>query len=123
HHIHNRMIPLHNSYTLSIKASQDLSPYEQSKALLIDSRGRSQGGVYENGFVKSTLREFGSFYIGLDTQAPVIRPLNISDNKSMAGISRINLKISDDLSGIKSFNGFIDDQWVLMEYDPKSASL
>src|SRR5690606_21891435 len=67
--------------------------------------------------------EFGSFYIGVDTQAPTIRPLNISENKSMAQASRISLKISDNLSGIKSFNGYIDGEWVLMEYDSKSASL
>lgn len=123
HHVHNRMIPVHNSYSLSIKPTQELSTSLQSKALLVDSRGGSQGGVYENGFVKANVRELGSFYIGVDTQAPVIRPINIGEGKSMAGVSRINLKISDNLSGIKSFNGYIDDQWVLMEYDSKSASL
>jgi len=123
HNVHNRMIPLHNAYSLSIKANAELPAHLQSKALLIDTRGRSHGGAYENGFVKGNVREFGSFYVGVDTQAPVIRPLNISENQSMAGISRINLKISDNLSGIKSFNGYIDDKWVLMEYDSKTASL
>lgn len=123
HNVHNRMIPLHNAYSLSIKANAELPAHLQSKALLIDTRGRSHGGAYENGCVKGNVREFGSFYVGVDTQAPVIRPLNISENKSMAGISRINLKISDNLSGIKSFNGYIDDKWVLMEYDSKTASL
>ena len=123
HNIHNRMIPLHSSYALSIKAHDDLPAHLQSKTLLVDTRGRAHGGNFENGFVTAQVREFGSFYIGVDTQAPVIRPLNISENKSMAGISHINFKISDNLSGIKSFNGYIDDQWVLMEYDAKTASL
>src|SRR5690606_28542895 len=65
HNIHNRMIPIHNAYTLHIKPTQELSPYLQSKALLIDTRGRSHGGAYEDGFVKAMVREFGSFYIGV----------------------------------------------------------
>jgi len=123
HNVHNRMIPIHNAYSLSIKVNPELPAHLQSKALLVDTRGRSHGGAYNNGFVKGNVREFGSFYVGVDTQAPVVRPLNISENKSMTGISRINLKISDNLSGIKSFNGYIDDKWVLMEYDSKTASL
>jgi len=123
HHIHNRMIPLHSSYTLSIKANPELTPDLQSKALFINSRGFSAGGTYKDGYVTGNVLEFGNFYIGIDTQAPVIRPLNISENKVMTGISQINLKISDNLSGIKSFNGYIDGHWVLMQYDAKTASL
>jgi len=33
------------------------------------------------------------------------------------------LKISDDLSGIKSYRGEIDGKWVLLEYSPKHSSL
>ncbi|MGY0040460.1 hypothetical protein [Pedobacter sp. NJ-S-72] len=32
-------------------------------------------------------------------------------------------KIRDNLSGIKSFNGYIDGNWVLMEFDTKTATL
>ncbi|RZK54097.1 MAG: M23 family peptidase, partial [Pedobacter sp.] len=32
-------------------------------------------------------------------------------------------RISDNLSGIKSFNGYIDGKWILMEFDTKTASL
>src|SRR5699024_3142640 len=94
HHIHNRMTPLHKPYTLSIKASPELTPDLQSKAIFIDSRGYSYGGVYKDGYVTGSVQEFGNFHIGVDTQAPVIRPLNISPNKVMTGIPQINLKIS-----------------------------
>lgn len=32
-------------------------------------------------------------------------------------------RISDNLSGIKTFNAMINGQWVLMEYEPKTGSL
>ena len=41
----------------------------------------------------------------------------------MANESRISFKISDNLSGINSFKGMIDGQWILMEFDPKTATL
>src|SRR5690606_37067030 len=122
HAIHNRMIPLHSGFSLSILA-EDLPQHLHSKALIIDSRGRSQGGTYLNGYVSAKVSELGNFYIGVDTIAPVIRPINITENKVMTAIKRVDFKISDNLSGIQSFNAYINGEWVLMEYDTKSASL
>lgn len=122
-HVHNRMIPVHSGYTLYIKPDNSLTAALQGKALIVNSQGDSQGGAYEDGFVKSTLRSLGSFYIAVDTVSPTVTPVNISPEKSMKGIARINLKIRDNLSGIRYFKGYIDDHWVLMEYDSKTASL
>ena len=35
----------------------------------------------------------------------------------------IRVNIKDDLSGIKSYRGEIDNKWILMEYDPKRERL
>src|SRR5690606_10109325 len=83
-----------------------------------------KGGTYSNdGYVTAQVNEFGNFYVGIDNTAPSIRAVNISENKVMTNISQMNFKISDDLSGIQSFNGYLNSQWVLMEYDSKTASL
>lgn len=121
-HIHNRMVPLDRTYTLAIK-TKDLPARLQSKAIIVNVQGASQGGIYENGYVRTTTGTFGSFYITVDTVPPLIRSLNLSSNANLSGLSRINFKISDKLSGIQSFNGYLDGQWVLMEYDAKTASL
>ncbi|MDQ0970038.1 hypothetical protein QFZ20_005441 [Flavobacterium sp. W4I14] len=68
-------------------------------------------------------KNFGSFYIATDTLAPRIVPVNIAEGKNMAGLSKIFFRISDNLSGIKSFNGYIDGKWALMEFDTKTATL
>ncbi|WP_293744330.1 M23 family metallopeptidase [uncultured Pedobacter sp.] len=122
HQIHNRYTPLHIGFDISIKADQ-LPENLRSKALIVNANGSSQGGFFENGYVKARPKNFGSFYIAIDTIAPRISPVNISEGKSMAGLSKIILKISDNLSGIKSFDGYIDGQWVLMEFDAKTATL
>lgn len=122
HQVHNRFTPLHVGFNLWIKA--DLLPENlRNKALIVSTGGSSQGGSFENGYLKATPRNFGSFYIAIDTIAPRIIPVNISNGKSMVGLSKMTFKISDNLSGIKSFNGYIDGKWVLMEFDSKTATL
>ena len=125
HNVHTRLIPIHSGYDLWIKPERKLPEHLKSKTLIVNTQGANQGGSFDekDGYVKASPRTFGSFYIAVDTIAPVIRPVNISDNKSMTGISRITLKISDNLSGIRSFTGSIDGQWVLMEFDSKTATL
>ncbi|WP_426325482.1 M23 family metallopeptidase [Pedobacter sp. R-06] len=122
HQIHNRYTPLHVGFDISIKAD-NLPENLRSKALIVNSNGSSQGGFFENGYVKATPKNFGSFYIATDTLAPRIVPVNIAEGKNMAGLSKIFFRISDNLSGIKSFNGYIDGKWALMEFDTKTATL
>ncbi|WP_053058311.1 M23 family metallopeptidase [Pedobacter sp. BMA] len=122
HQIHNRFTPLHVGFNLWIKADQ-LPEGLRNKALIVNSNGSAQGGYFEDGYIKATPKNFGNFYISTDTVAPRITAVNISEGKSMAGLSKILFKISDNLSGIKSFNGYIDGQWALMEFDAKTATL
>lgn len=123
HHIHSKLIPLQSGYSLCIKPDSTLSVNMQPKALIVDSRGISQGGEYEDGYVKTNSLNFGSFYVKLDTTSPKIIPINISEGKSLTGVSNMVFKISDNLSGIRTFTGTIDGQWILMEYDQKTATL
>jgi len=120
--IHNRYTPLHIGFDLWIKADH-LPENLKSKALIVNSNGSSQGGNFDNGYVKANPKNFGNFYISIDTLAPKIIPVNISEGKSMVGLSKMIFKISDNLSGIKSFNGYIDSKWALMEFDTKTATL
>jgi murein DD-endopeptidase MepM/ murein hydrolase activator NlpD len=122
HQVHNRLTPLHTGFDLWIKPMAYLGEL-QSKALIVSTSGASQGGKFEDGFVKAKPRTFGSFYIAVDTLPPTITPVNMSEGKNMRGVGRMTFKIRDNLSGIKSFNGSIDGRWVLMEFDAKTATL
>ncbi len=120
--IQNNLTPLHLGFVLWIKADSSLGKY-QNKAVIVNTNRVSQGGYFENGFVKATPKNLGSFFIAIDTLPPNIIPVNVSNGKNMAALSKMSFRISDNLSGIKSFNGYIDGKWVLMEFDAKTASL
>jgi hypothetical protein len=68
------------------------------------------------------IRKYG-LYLSIDTISPKIIPLNISNGANLAGNSKIQFKISDNLSGVDSFSALLDGRWVLMEYDSKTGSL
>ncbi len=119
HFVHTRMIPVNSNYTIWIKADSSLPKTLHSKLVVVDNRGVALGASFENGFVKASPRAFGSFAVRVDTIAPHITPLNIGEGRDLSKASRISLRIADNLSGIKSFNSFIDNKWVLTEYDPR----
>ena len=122
HQIHNNLTPLHGGFDLWIKPDASLGNLKD-KAVIVSTSGACQGGIADNEFIKASPRNFGSFYIAVDTVAPTISPLNIGPGKNMAGIAKMIFKLHDNLSGIKSFNGYIDGNWVLMEFDTKTATL
>jgi murein DD-endopeptidase MepM/ murein hydrolase activator NlpD len=122
HRIHNKLTPLHTGFELWIKADSTLTPHLH-KAVIVNTNRVSQGGTFDNGYIKAIPRNFGDYFIAIDTIAPTITPQNISQGKNMRGISKMTFKLRDNLSGLKSFNGYIDGQWVLMEFDTKTATL
>jgi len=126
HHIHDQYTPLHKSYQLSLKTKFIPVRY-QSKALvvLIDPAGRISpvGGAYENGWVSATPKAFGNFGVVLDTIPPLIKSVSIKEKKILTDHSKIEFKITDNLSGIGSYEGELDGSWVLFEYDPKFSSI
>ncbi len=122
YHIHNRFTPIHDSYELWIKPDSTIGNYV-NKAVIVNTAGACERGEYVDGYIKASVRSFGDFYIKLDTVGPHVAPVNIHDGVSLARAKTISIRINDNLSGIKSYNGNIDGQWVLMEYDYKTKVL
>ena len=122
YHIMNKYIPLDGSYTLKLKPSATLADSIMRHAIVVQIDGRrlsSLGGLWENGYLTVHAKEFGDYSIMFDNTRPIIKPFNIYPNKDMSKEEAIRFIISDDLSGIASYNAYVDDKWVLMEFNPK----
>ncbi len=120
--LHDKETPVHAFCDLAIQVT-GLPVQLQSKALVvrIDGPGKytSAGGAFENGWMKCRIRDFGSYTVLADTTAPVVRAVNIVPGKNISKQGTITMKISDDLSGIKSYRGTLNGRWILMDYDAK----
>ena len=83
----------------------------------------SKGGVCKDGWITAELKSFGNYTVLIDSINPVIKSLNVIEGKNINGLNYLHFKISDNLSGIKKYDVFIDDKWVLANYSPKSSNL
>ena len=65
----------------------------------------------------------GTYFLAKDSIPPKIKPINFKKNQWLSKSNFLKVKIEDDLSGIKSYEGEINGKWVLFEYEPKNKNL
>ncbi|MEM7103112.1 MAG: M23 family metallopeptidase [Bacteroidota bacterium] len=120
HHIGDPLIPIHKYIDITIK-SKPIPERLKGKALIAKCDGstvlESFGGKWHGDQLKAKIRGLGDYCIVLDTIPPTIRPIKVSS--TMATGYRMSFKIEDNLAGISSYEGKVDGQWILMEYDQK----
>jgi hypothetical protein len=122
--LHNSSVPLHFACPLKIKAI-NLPTNLESKVMLAQvdpASGRifSATGKFTDGWVEGNIRVLGNYALAVDTVAPKIIPLSIVNKTTLQEKDKIRFTITDNLSGIETFRGTIDEQWVLFEYDLKN---
>lgn len=121
YHVNDVHIPLHNYSEMSIPLEKDtVSNKSQYGVIRIDgARELWIGGIYENGVMKVRIRDLGHRYaVSLDTEAPIITPMQPAKWVKNA---EVKIKLSDNKSGIRTYKGTIDGNYVLFENDVKSS--
>lgn len=127
YHIHDHYTPVHRNYSMSISAP-DIPAELREKALIVNISNNNNGpspvnSRWSDGFMHGQTNVFGRFTVMVDTIPPTIVPRNISPGRNMSNSRMISFRVTDDLSGIKSYAGYIDNEWVLFEWDPKNDHL
>ncbi|MEO8068517.1 MAG: M23 family metallopeptidase [Flavobacteriales bacterium] len=124
HTLQDKLTPMHVASALSIRADS-LPEALRSKALILrwEENGKHavQGGTWENGWVRTTVKSFGSYCVVVDSVPPKITPIGLK--ASMKGRSGFALRVADNLSGLEKWVATLDGEWILMDFDPKSRSL
>lgn len=123
HEVNNSPIPLHKNGKMWIKIESDTLPQRSQYGVVKINKGNARdnwmGGAYKNGGLELTINELGNRYaISVDTIAPRIVPLNPQTWKQNRSI---RIQLTDDKSGIRTFRGTIDGQFVLFSHDSKSS--
>lgn len=124
--VHTPTVPLASYYTLTFDVSK-YSDAEKNQMYIasISDKGRKS---YETTYKKSTtfytsIKKLGKFTLLTDNEPPKISLYNFKNDQWISNHTNIKVKISDKDSGIKSFRGEIDGQWILMEYDVTTGLL
>ena len=77
----------------------------------------------QNDKMIARVKTLGDYQLKSDTIPPVVNLLNIRENQWVSNLKKIKIKISDKQSGIKSYNAWINGQWVLLEFNPAKGIL
>jgi len=124
--IHKPTIPLNKSFTITF----DSTMYRKSELnnIYIANINNKKYPYYQNTRKRedklfTTTKTLGKYTLLIDNELPKIYNLNFKNNNWVSKLNYLTIKISDTQSGIKSYEAFIDDEWILMEYDVKKKKL
>jgi hypothetical protein len=123
--IENNFEAIQNGLTVTLDMSH-LSEEEQKKAFVGTVLGLKLD--YNSSFrkgnkVSSKVKSFGKYKVGFDNVAPRIYNPNFIEGSNISKLSTLSVSISDALSGVDTYNAYLNNEWILMEYDYKTKKL
>ena len=123
---HEDIIPIHTDITISA----DISAYNEADKdkLYIGKLDSKKLPLYTStkrigDKLTTKTRTFGTYVIASDTIPPQIKPVNFSEGKWISNENSLEVKITDDLSGISSYRATLNGKFILMEYEYKKNLL
>lgn len=123
--LHDDTVPAHSNFTVSIEDTK-ATELQREKMFIgrIEGKSTNYNPTYRKDNVFSTkVKILGKYALVSDTVAPKITMNTPVEGKWISTQKTIQLSISDDLSGIKSYNGYLNGKWVLFEYDNKTRKI
>jgi murein DD-endopeptidase MepM/ murein hydrolase activator NlpD len=124
-YLHDDTVPVHTNFTISI---EDKKYSEAQRKKIFIGLIEGQKVIYNSTYRKENIfnakvKTLGKYTLVMDTIAPKINITKPIEGKWLSGQKTIQLTINDSLSGIKSYNGYLNGNWILFEYDNKTKKL
>ena len=112
-------------FTVRIRPEEKWADHPRKYIAYIDNSGKvsSLGGKMKNGCMETETRSLGEYTIKIDSVAPKVSASNFKDGQSVKELKSLRFKITDDMAGIETYDIYLDDVWVLGQYDAKNALL
>ncbi len=122
---HDDSEPLGGNITITFDVTQ-IPEIEREKMFIANLDGtRTEYNITykkENTFTIYT-KKLGKFFLSKDDTAPRIYNPSFKPGDTLDEAKTLRISISDDMSGIKEYNAFINGKWILMEYETKANRL
>ncbi len=114
--LHNTNVPVQCYFPVKIKATSPL-PGKMVMHRFAGSKHDYAKAEYENGWYKSSFREFGNFQLMIDTLGPSITPVGFKDGMNCSKQNRIAFVVLDNTEEIKKFTALLDGNWLRFTND------
>ncbi|NJB81725.1 M23 family metallopeptidase [Wenyingzhuangia aestuarii] len=123
--VHKPELPLDKNYTLTY-FTDSLSAHQKKHVYFAQKSGKYYNYVTtykkENKIYANT-KYLGDFYLKYDSIAPKIYKPSFYNHQNISKHKSLYIHIKDNETGIKNYYATVDDQWILMEYEPKKNRL
>ena len=122
--IGNRDIPVREKFTISLKLNKSSEEFHNKMLLAhLDKKGRikNRKGEVKDNWLNAKVNHMGNFQVLVDTIAPIIKPINQLDKLRLNQV--LKFKVTDDLSGVEDYQVFMNGNWILSNYNYKTAQL
>jgi len=119
-------IPVHKNITITFSNVEGLSEEDLAKTFIatLDGHQLDYNKTYRKGNTFSAkVRELGEFKLAQDSVPPRIYNVNFVEGRNLSKQKTLSVSIVDNLSGIDTYNAYLNGEWILMEYDYKTKKL
>lgn len=117
-------IPLNDVFKLSLKSN--VSSDTNHSIVVVESKNGYKNTLttkYKNGYFKAEPKQFGIFYLAIDSLKPEVKNYNFSNGELLSTTQQLKWKINDDFSGITKYNLYIDGKWNILYFNYKKDEI
>ncbi|HKO79401.1 MAG TPA: hypothetical protein VJU78_03360, partial [Chitinophagaceae bacterium] len=125
HSLNDPSIPVHGSFTVRIKPTEQLPAKWNDKVVLQREYGNKRNirkASIQNGFLIADFDDFGNFQAFLDLEPPTINGIGNGDTVNLSSATRI-VFWPDDNFAVKNFRAELDGQWLRFTNDKGRAHI
>lgn len=118
-------IPMHKRMDIRIRVNDDFVGDSTLYVASLNKKGEFvfAGNKIVDDYIEAKTNVLGIYMITKDSIKPTIKPLNFNSKSSIAENWSLRVEIDDKGSGINSYEMYVNDRWVLADYDAKNKLL
>jgi len=124
-YLHDDSTPVHSNFSVTFE-EDSIPDADRDKFFIATINGKktyyNSTKMKEKKFTTWT-RNLGEFRLIKDSISPKITSVNFQEGKWLSKQNDLQFEITDDLSGIKTYTGYLNGKWILFDYDYKTNKI
>ena len=123
--LHEDIVPAFTNFSITFDDS--IAPQKDREKMFIGLINGKKISYYNTKRYKNSFtiysKYLGDYKLIKDGKPPKIKSDKRIGGKWISNLNELQFSISDELSGIKSYDGYLNGKWILLEYDSKTRKI
>ena len=123
--LHEDIVPAFTNFSITFDDS--IAPQKDREKMFIGLINGKKISYYNTKRYKNSFtiysKYLGDYKLIKDGKPPKIKSDKRIGGKWISNLNELQFSISDELSGIKSYDGYLNGKWILLEYESKTRKL